>query len=205
MFSISSSMPRSNFRRDFALEIARHMLQRIEHEAGDQHGHDQDEFRNLCISGASRVGLAGRSHPRSAAWAVRRCGCRREASPSARAGCVKASSSLAPTWPLKGRSKDWLRPLRHIRHMARARGKLAPARCEEALHDAVFQRMEGHDDEAPAGRSMRSAACSASTSSSSSPFTWMRSAWKVRGGCVRSCGPLAAGGALHRRTRRAWW
>ena len=51
---------------------------------------------------------------------------------------------------------------------------------KELFNNTIFQRMESHDRKPAFGFQMRSAASSARTSSPSSSFTAMRSAWNVR-------------------------
>ena len=53
---------------------------------------------------------------------------------------------------LEGKRERRLRPLHRIGQMTRAGRQLAATRGEEALDDAVLQRMERNDDEATAFR-----------------------------------------------------
>ena len=85
--------------------------------------------------------------------------------------------------------------------MARAAPSAGGAVGEEALDDAVLERMEGDDDEPAAPASTRSRAASASASSPSSPLTKMRSAWKVR--VAGWMTPLARRPTAPRRSRQA--
>ena len=53
---------------------------------------------------------------------------------------------------MKGNAKLGAGPVHGIRHVARGRGSLPPRVGEEALDDAVLERMEGDDHQPPAGR-----------------------------------------------------
>ena len=93
-------------------------------------------------------------------------------------GLAAISASSGATGRLVSRRKVGGRRL-DLRQMARhADG--AAALGEERLDDAVFERMEGHDHEPPAGLQDALGGRERRASSASSSLTKMRSAWNVR-------------------------
>ena len=134
-----------------------------------------------------------------------RCAPPRAASPSARADCAPTSASLAATGPCVTRVEARLGRGLAARQMARARrprGRYATARNCFTIRSSSEWNVTTASR--PPGRSTRSAACSARTSSPSSSLTAMRRRLEHagRGMDAAGLGPDEAGDELGELARR---
>ena len=150
MLSCSRAISRSRL-GELALKSARGVLQRVEDEArdqGDQHENGIEELVHQCL-----VARLGRSAISAAIEGMGGASVRMPArSLAERARGLRAiSPSVAPRWPLKGNAKLGAGPVLASGTWREAEGSRAGAVDEEALDDAVFERMEGDDNQPPAG------------------------------------------------------